>query len=142
METIIAAVIQAIIGPIADKVLEWHKDDNRTALSKEQITAELKKVAYQSATDWVRSSNDAVVKTFDSFQHTLQVSKTAARVWAFFLCSQIVFLIWLEMGVPALYKLGLISNWPVGTLDAWAMSAILACLGLGPLAIKASTPKI
>jgi len=142
MEAIIAAVIQAMIGPIADKVLQWHQDDNKTSISKEQITSELKKVAMSAATQWWASSNDATVKTFDSFQQTLRITKTARVVWAYFMVSQITFIVWLELGIPFLAWKWEVHYPGVGSLDTWAMAAVLACLGLGPLVLKHSQPEV
>lgn len=142
MEAIIAAVINAIIGPIADKVLEWHKDNNATMISHEQISAELKKVALGAATQWWSSTNDATVKTFDSFQATLRTTRTAQIVWAYFMVSQITFIIWLELGIPFLVYMFNVKYPGVGSLDQWAMASVLACLGLGPLVLKHSQPDV
>jgi hypothetical protein len=140
MEAIIAAVINAIIGPIADKVLEWHKDDNKTAISREQIIADLKKLAINSATDVWKNSNDNAFKVYDSFQQSLRSSAAIRRVWSIAVYSQLLFIVYLEIGVPLLVRLGLIHSWPVGSLDTWALGFLGASLGIAPVILKSPKP--
>lgn len=140
METIIAAVINAIIGPIADKVLEWHKDDNRTAISREQIMADLKKLSITEATNAWKTGTDAAFRIYDSFQQSLRVSEQIRQVWRVTVYSQLLFVVYLEFGVPLLVRLGAIHSWPVGSLDTWALGFLGASLGISPIIMKA--PKL
>jgi hypothetical protein len=140
METIIAAVINAIIGPIADKVLEWHKDDNKTAISKDQIMADLRKLAFDKATDAYKSGTDAAFKMFDSFHQSLRASREIRFVWKLAVLSQLIFVVYLEMGVPALVQLGYIVSWKVGSLDVWAIGFLGASLGVAPIVLKPPRP--
>ncbi|SRR6266403_373285 len=142
MEAIIAAIINAIIGPLAKNGLDAYKAHIAGTISHEQLSEKLKEVAMSAATQWWASANDTTVKTFDSFQQTLRTTRTAQRIWAYFMVSQITFIIWLELGIPYLaWQFGI--RYPgVGNLDQWAMGAILACLGLGPLVLKHSQPEV
>lgn len=142
MEMIIGAVINAIVGPIADKVLEWHKDDNRTSISREQITADLKKEAFRAATESYKSGSDAAWRMFDSFQQSLRTSEEIRRVWRIAVYSQLLFVVYLEVGVPGLVQLGVIEKWPVGSLDTWALGFLGASLGVAPVILKAPKPPV
>jgi len=142
MEAIIAAVIQAMIGPLAEDGLKAYQAHINGQISHEQLQTQLKSIALSAATQWWASANDATVKTFDSFQQTLRTTRVAQRVWAYFLVSQITFIIWLELGIPFIAWMWEIKYPGVGSLDTWAMGAVLACLGLGPLVLKHSQPDV
>lgn len=142
MESLIAIVVNALVGPIADKVLEWHKNDNLTSINRQQLETELKKVGIQSATDAYKSGTDAAWRTFDSFHQTLRTSKAVRRVWSIAVYSQLLFVIYLEIGVPALVGLGIIDSWKVGSLDTWALGFLGASLGISPIVMKTPTPPV
>jgi hypothetical protein len=142
MEAIIGVIINALIGPVAEKVLEWHKDDNKTAVSKEQLAAELKKVMTLAATDAYKSGMDNAFKIYDSFQQSLRASEDIRRVWKLAVYSQLFFIVFLELGVPALVMAGIIDSWRVGTLDTWALGFLGASLGIAPIIMKSPKPPV
>lgn len=134
------AIVKAMIGPIADTVLAWHKDDNATAISKEELMVRLKTVMLQSATDaWKQGSDDAF-KIFDSFQQSLRANAEIRRVWKIAVLSQLLFVCFLEFVVPGLVQAGIITSWKVGSLDTWALGFLGASLGVSPLILKPPKP--
>jgi hypothetical protein len=142
MEALIMPLIHAILGPLLDDGLKAYQAHINGEITKEQLKEHLQGLALQAGTDWVKSSNDAAVKTFDSFQQTLRVSKIAMYVWAYFMASQITFILWLEIGIPFVSYNWSIHYPGVGSLDTWAMTAVLTCLGVGPLVLKQAQPQI
>ncbi len=142
MEAIIMAIVRAMIGPLADTGLKAYQAHINGEISHEQLQEKLKEISLGAATQWWASANDATVKTFDSFQTTLRTTKMAQIIWAYFMASQITFIIWLEIGIPFIAYMWEIKYPGVGNLDQWAMGAVLACLGLGPLVLKHSQPEV
>lgn len=144
--TIFGKILGMVLGPVVDKLLSTglsaYQAHIQGQISKEELRAKITGMVQDAFVEVSKSSNDAVTKTFESFMQTLRVSKIAQWVWAYFTVSQITFLVWLELGVPYLsYQYGI--HYPgVGSLDQWAYAGVLSCLGLGPLALKFSQPKV
>lgn len=140
MEMIIMAVVKALIGPVADTVTKWHESNNTTAINRLQLENDLKKVMTDAALNAWKSSNDAAWHVFDSFQQSLRASAQVRRVWSIAVYSQLLFILYLEVGVPLLVGLGTIRSWPVGSLDTWALGFLGASLGIAPIIMKAPKP--
>lgn len=130
------AIIKAVIGPVADTILEAYKDKNATMISKAEIEARIKTVMTNAALAAYKSGMDNAFKMFDSFQQSLRANAEIRRVWKIAVYSQLFFVVYLEMGVPALVKAGVITSWHVGSLDVWALGFLGASLGISPLVLK------
>lgn len=136
MEMLITAIVNAMIGPVANAVTSWHKTDVDASISRQQIEADLRKIMTNAALEAYRSGTDAAFKMFDSFQQSLRVSDEIRRVWKVAVYSQLAFIVFLEMGVPALVQMGYITSWKVGSLDTWALGFLGASLGISPIVLK------
>lgn len=144
MPPFLGAILNLIMGPLLDKLLstgaDMFKAYENKQISQMQLREQLGGLVQQAFVDVSKSANDAVTKTYASFMDTLKTTKIVQYVWAYWVASQITFLVWLELGVPYFNQYyGL--TWHVGALDQWAYAGVMAALGLGPLVLKAIQPK-
>lgn len=125
-----------LLGPLVNAAVSVFGKYMQAGVDKARIEADLRTSFGQVFLEASKSNNEAAAKMFDSFQRTLQTTKVVQRVWAYWVTSQITFLIWLQFGVPFIsYQYGI--QYPgVGTLDQWAYGGVMGALGLGPLVIK------
>jgi hypothetical protein len=131
-----AILAQVLTGPIVDAAVGVFGKYLQAGVDKEKIKAEFAASLGGVFRDVSKSNNEASRDMFVAFQKTLQTAKVVQYVWAYWVASQITFIIWLQIGVPFIsYKFGVV--YPgVGALDQWAYAGIMGALGLGPLVIK------
>ncbi|RZN01679.1 hypothetical protein CWO91_32995 [Bradyrhizobium genosp. SA-3] len=56
------------------------------------------------------------------------------KVWGFAIISQLLVLLWHQVGIPAIVALGVITRYPSsGTTVEWAYLLVGALMGLGPM---------
>ena len=125
-----------LVGPIVNAVAGVASTYITNETDRQKFKAELEKSVWSVFENVAKSNNEAATKMFTEFQRTLQTTKVVQLVWAYWVASQITFIIWLEVGVPwVAYYTG--NPYPgVGALDQWAYAGVMGALGLGPLVIK------
>lgn len=135
-------IADLVMGPILDRLLSTGLDAYKAHLnkeiSKEELSVRLKTEVLGAFKEVAKSDNEAVTKTFAAFMDALKTSKVVQAVWAYWVVSQVTFLIWLEFGVPLYTHISGHSYPGVGALDQWAYAGVLACLGVGPLVLKST----
>ena len=131
-----AILAKVLTEPLVDAAVGVFGKYMQAGVDKEKIKAELAESFGSVFRDVLRSNNEAARDMFVAFQKTLQTTKVVQYIWAYWVASQITFIIWLQIGVPAISYAFNITYPGVGALDQWAYAGVMGALGLGPLVIK------
>lgn len=118
------------LGDIADRY-------KRGEITREEFDAEVKTAITGAFSSIEKSHADSLASTFGAFQETMRASLLVKVVWAIVTLSQLVVLLWHQVGIPAfVFFVG--RPWPSsGTTVEWAYLLLGACLGMAPLVLRA-----
>lgn len=135
-----ASIASMLAGPMIEKLLGPFTDIFKQYLSN-QITREELKNRLQI--ELVKSSKEvevehakAITDTYSSFMTTAAKSPLMQRVWAIVVLSQLLVLLFHQVGIPFIvYVTG--RGYPSsGTTVEWAYLLLGFCLGAGPLILR------
>lgn len=133
LATIAKLFLPNIIGPIldlADKYL------NRQ-ITKDQLEAQLKIAITQAFADVERAHAESLTETYKAFIGAAKDNRTLSMGWAVTLYSQLLVLLWHQVGIPAYAKF--VGPWPSsGTTVDWAYALVALCLGGGAMMLRGS----
>lgn len=119
-----------------------------TAYENKQISIEqLKDQLYASMLDAIKdveiAQADALTKTYASFMDTMKTSALMQRVWACAAISQLVVLVYHQLGIPAIvmfvryYSENAHWNYPSsGTTVEWAYVLLGSLMGMAPMCLN------
>jgi hypothetical protein len=128
----------AFITGFLDKGLEAFKAYENKQISVEQLKDQLYGLMVGAAKDIEVAYADALAKTYASFMQALVQSPILQRVWAFVTISQACMILWFQVGIPLVIVMGWVHQWPSsGSTAEWAYLLVGACLGMGPMVLKA-----
>lgn len=136
----LTAIASAIAGPLIDRLVSPFTDLFKSYLNKEisadQLRSEMVKAMLAAFAQVETAEADALAKTYASFMQAATQSLLLQVVWASVTISQLLVLLWHQVGIPALvYWTG--EHYPSsGSTVEWAYALIAACLGLGPIALR------
>ncbi len=136
-----ASIASAIAGPLVNALIAPFVTIFTAYINKqitiEQLRAQMTEALLTAFAEVEKSHADALAKTYDSFMQAASKNATMTRVWAAVTLSQLVVLLWHQMGIPAIVALGLVEKYPSsgGTVD-WAYALVGACVGFGPLVLR------
>lgn len=122
---ILKSLVGALLGPLEAMYREYINGQ----ISKEQLAEKLQEAILASLVQIEGALYDSITKTYASFMQAAVQSKTMQRVWACVALSQLVVLLWHQVGIPALiYWRG--GSYPSsGTTVDWAYALLALCLG-------------
>jgi hypothetical protein len=111
-------------------------------ITGEQLRAQVLEAVLATIREIEIAQADALAKTYAAFMQALAQSKLMQRVWACAVISQLVVLIWHQLGIPALAAI--VHLWSPGwsypssgaTAD-WAYLLVAGLLGMGPVVLRA-----
>jgi hypothetical protein len=139
-------MIGSIIGSIAGSFLnnaiaevgKAYQSYVNKEISKAELDARVAQAALTARTEIEKSSNEALAKTYESFMQATSKSRLMQVVWASVTISQLLVLLWHQVGITALcYSVGKASCYPSsGTTVDWAYLLLAGCVGLGPVVLR------
>lgn len=138
----LGSIISMFGGQIVEKIFGSVKDLFGMYINKQITEAELKAKLQQAIITAVRdievSHSETLAKTYESFQVTLRGSRIMQAAWIALFLSQMLTLVWYQMGVPALcYFIGEKSCYPsAGSTVDWSYLLLAFMLGAGPVVLR------
>lgn len=138
----LSGIMAALGGTIVDKMFGSITSLAEKYINKQITEAELKAALQTTLVNAFRdievSHADALAKTYESFQQTLRTSTLMQAVWAAAAVSQLIVLVWHQMGIPALcYFVGNPACYPSsGATVNWSYLLLAALMGMGPVVLR------
>ncbi len=130
---VLSALLDKILGPTEDIFKAYINKE----ISKDQLREKLSETLVTSFADVEKSHADTLAKTYQTFMTSLDKSALLQWVWASTTISQLLVLLWHQVGIPAIVAVGLIDHYPSsGSTVEWAYALLGACLGLGPMVLR------
>ncbi|HEY7245172.1 MAG TPA: hypothetical protein VH678_14975 [Xanthobacteraceae bacterium] len=81
-------------------------------ISAEQLREQMVAALLASFAEVEKAYADALSKTFAAFMGAMQASRLVRVVWASVVVSELLVLLWHQVGIPAIVALGWISKYP------------------------------
>lgn len=136
----IAAVLSMfggqIVGTILDKVEGAFKAYINKEITREQLAAEIQKAMLETFAEVEKAHADALAKTYQSFMGAVVKSRLMQVVWASVTLSQLLVLLWHQVGIPAYVHFTGLDYPSSGSTVEWAYALVGAAIGLGPLVLR------
>jgi hypothetical protein len=130
---ILSTLLDRIIGPFTD----CYKAYLNKQITEIELREKLSEILITSMAETEKSHADTLAQTYQTFMASLDKSTILKTVWAATAISQLLVLLWHQVGIPAIVAVGLISHYPSsGSTVEWAYALLGACLGLGPLVLR------
>jgi hypothetical protein len=144
ISVILKSVIGALTGNLLDKVEGIFDSYFKKEISKEELRTKLSEALLKSATEIEVSHSETLAKTYDSFMKAMEKSPLIQRVWAATAVSQLVVLVWHQMGIPLLcFFIGNKACFPSsGSTVEWAYLLLGGLLGMAPLVLRGGPGKM
>ncbi len=130
-----------VLGTLLDKIIGPFTDLFKAYINKQiteiELREKLSEIMVGAFADIEKAHAEALTKTYATFMASLDKSAILKWVWASTTISQLLVLLWHQVGIPAIVAVGLIDRYPSsgGTVD-WAYALLGACVGLGPLVLR------
>jgi hypothetical protein len=137
LSSIFSAIGMQIVDAFLGKALEAFKSYNEKTISIEELRTKVSIAMMESFKQVEVTHAEVLAKTYASFMQALVQSRILQWVWAAVVLSQLFVLVWSQFFVPLLYAYGYLPNWKAGTTGDWAYLLIGACIGLGPMVLRA-----
>lgn len=135
-----SAIFSAIGGQFVDsllgKVTGVFEKHFQKQISMEELRTQLLQAMLETVAEIEKAHADALAKTYASFMQVMAQSRLMQAVWGAVVISQLVVLVWHQVGIPALvYLTG--DKYPAsGSTVEWAYLLIAGCLGMGPVVLR------
>lgn len=129
---IISAMANSLFGTLEQGWEAYVKKE----ITKEQLLEKLQEALLSTFAEVEKAYADSLAKTWASFMGAVEKSPLMQAVWATVVLSQLVVLVWHQMGIPlVVYATG--HGYPSsGTTVDWAYALIAAMCGLGPVMLQ------
>lgn len=138
MLTTIASLLGGkLADTLLNKALGAFEAYSRKEISLEELRTRLHQAMMETFAEVEKAHADALAKTFGAFMDTMGKSLLVRAVWASVTLSQLLVLLWHQVGIPAVvYFTG--HPYPSsGTTVEWAYLLLAGCVGLGPVVLRA-----
>jgi len=136
LSAIFSSVGMSIVNGVLDKALSAFIAYNNKQISLEELRTQLYKAMLETFKEIEVAHADALAKTYDSFMKAVVQSRMMQAVWATVTISQLMVLLWVQIGVPALVYFTK-TEWPSsGKTSDWAYLLVAACVGMGPVVLR------
>ena len=142
----LSSIIGLVSGPLIEaffgNALKAFEAYNNKQISMEELKVRLQTSMVEATKTVEVAHADALAKTYASFMGAVSQSKLMQCVWASVTISQLLVLIWHQMGIPFFVMLmrQTVPNWTYpgsGSTVEWAYLLLGACIGAGPLVLRA-----
>lgn len=131
--SIVASVANNAVAEVG-KAFQAHANKQ---ISIAEVEAKVKEVIATAFAEIEKAAYEAIAKTFDSFTKALVQSKLMQVTWASVVFSQLLVLVWHQVGIPFVIFMGYAKQYPSsGTTVEWAYLLLGLCLGAGPMVLR------
>lgn len=130
-----------VLGTLLDKIIapftECFKAYEQKQISEAELRAKVSEILINSFASVEQTHAQELTKTYTAFLASMDKSALLRVVWASTTISQLLVLLWHQVGIPAIVAAGLIDRYPSsGSTVEWSYALLGACLGLGPLVLR------
>lgn len=125
-------IIDGLLGRITGVFDSYFKKQ----ITMEELKAQVTRAMLDTFSEVEKAHADALARTYDSFMKAVVQSKIMQAVWASVVVSQLVVLLWHQLGIPALVYFTATRYPSSGTTVEWAYLLLAACLGMGPVLLR------
>ncbi len=142
----LSAIFSSLGGAIIDKffgnALKAFEMYNNKVISLEELKTKLYIELVEAVKSVEVAHAEALAKTYASFMGALEKSKLMQVVWASVTISQLLVLLWHQVGIPwfVLLMQQTVPGWKYpssGTTVDWAYLLLAACIGAAPVLLRA-----
>jgi hypothetical protein len=139
--TIISALGGAFIDKFLGTALSAFKAYNEKQISMEELKTRLHLSMIDAAKSVEVAHAQALADTYKSFMGAVVQSKFMQTIWAAVTLSQLVVLLWHQIGIPFFVMImrQYIPGWTYpgsGSTVEWAYALLGACIGFGPMVLR------
>lgn len=138
----LSAIFASLGGAFIDKLFGGIMDIAKQVINK-QITeieakAKVQSLLIDAAKSVEVSHSEVLAKTYESFQQTLRGSALLQAAWVALFFTQMITLVWHQLGIPALcYSIGNNNCYPSsGETVKWSYLLLMFMLGAGPIVLR------
>lgn len=125
-----------VVGALRPKLGDLIDQFETRQITREQLDARLDEAALEAFTEVEVKHADVLGKTYAEFMQAAQRSLMMRVVWASVTFSQLLVLLWHQVGISALVYFGG-RSWPSsGSTVEWAYLLVAFCLGAGPIVLR------
>lgn len=130
---ILKGLADALMGPLESAF----RDYMNAKITKEQLAEKLQEALIAGLTQVETQLYDSITKTYAAFMQAAAQSKTMQRVWAAVAISELLVLLWHQVGIPALVTFGYVKTYASsGATVDWAYALLALCLGAPAIASR------
>lgn len=142
----LSAIFSSLGGAVIDKffgnALKAFELYNNKTISMEELKVRLQTALVSAVKDVEVAHAEALAKTYASFMEAMVKSKLMQVVWASVTISQLLVLLWHQVGIPwfVLLMRQTVPDWRYpssGSTVEWAYLLLSACIGFGPVVMRA-----
>lgn len=136
LSAIFSSVGVSIVNAFLGKALEAFTAYNNKQISMEELRTRVSIAMLESFKEVEIAHAETLAKTYASFMQAMVQSKLMQYVWASVTISQLMVLLWVQVGVSAfVFVTG--HAWPSsGKTSDWAYLLVAACVGMGPIVLR------
>lgn len=136
LTSIIGGVAGSLVDSLLGKITGVFEAYFKKQISIEELRTQVTKALLDTVAEVEKSHAESISKTYESFQVTMRQSPLIQRIWAWVVCTQLVVLLWHQMGIPAVvYFTG--AGYPSsGSTVEWAYALIGFMFGAGAILLR------
>lgn len=136
LSSIFSALGSSFVNAFLGKAMEAFTAYNNKVISLEELRSRVNIAMAETFKEVEISHAEALAKTYASFMQAMVQSKLMQYVWAAVTISQLMVLLWVQVGVSTfVYVTG--HAWPSsGKTSDWAYLLVAACVGMGPIVLR------
>ena len=129
--TILKILSAPFVGSLVDRISGIAEAYIKKEISEAEFRAQTNQAVVGAFAEVEKAWADAATKQYAEFQQTLRSSPVVQRAFVAVIVTQLIVLLWYQVGVPALvYLAG--RPWPsAGATVEWAYLLLALCLGGG-----------
>jgi len=138
LTTLVGSIITTLASTFIGKALDAFTAYTNKQITIAELNAKVQQAMLETFAEVEKSHAEALAKTYASFMQALVQSKTLQVMWAAVVGSQLFVLLWHQFGIPFIVFMGWTEKYPSsGTTVEWAYLLLAACLGMGPVILRA-----
>lgn len=142
LSSIFASLGGAVIDKFFGNALKAFELYNNKTISMEELKVRLQTALVGAVKEVEVAHAEALAKTYASFMGAVEKSKLMQVVWASVTISQLLVLLWHQVGIPAFVMLmrQTVPGWTYpgsGSTVEWAYLLLGGCVGMAPMVLRA-----
>ena len=136
LSAIFSSLGGSIVNAFLGKAMEAFTAYNNKQISLEELRSRVNIAMMESFKEVEISHAEALAKTYATFMGAVEKSLLLKVVWAMVTISQLLVLLWHEVGIPAFVYIMETPYPSSGTTSEWAYALLGGCVGMGPLVLR------